>query len=163
MENIDYQNLNESNKTENYFIDTYEKEAKNKVIRANSQKNKEKNNILNNQTNLQKNTNKISKISIDANINKNDNKNIIINSPDALVTTLKHAIKDTKKQFKLMQIEHVEEIKKKTEAQQLLQKCIEDIKLEITNSTKDLLNFSKIILCKNQRNLILINLIIIKC
>ncbi len=77
-------------------------------------------------------------------INDN-NKNINMNSPDVLVKTLKYAINDTNKQYKLLRKEFIDEVKKKSEAQQLLQKCIEDLKLEISLTTKDIQNFSTVL------------------
>jgi len=66
-----------------------------------------------------------------------------IETPEQLVMILKEAIEDTKKQYKLMRKEYIDEVKKKTEAQQLLQKCVEDLKLEISLSIKDIQNHSK--------------------
>jgi hypothetical protein len=96
-------------------------------------KNKLNNNIKKNQ-----NHNQIGNI-IDYNIIGNNK----IETPEDLVMTLKEAIDDTKKQYKLMRKEYIDEVKKKTEAQQLLQKCIEDLKLEISLSIRDIQNHSK--------------------
>lgn len=66
-----------------------------------------------------------------------------IETPENLVMILKDAIDDSKKQYKLLRKEYIDEVKKKTEAQQLLQKCVEDLKLEISLSIKDIQNHSK--------------------
>lgn len=78
-----------------------------------------------------------------SNPKNNNDANYNINSPDMLINTLKVAITETKRQYKALRKEYIDEVRKKTEAQQLLQKCIEDLKLEISLSSKDLQNFSK--------------------
>jgi hypothetical protein len=99
--------------------------------------NKEKLDNINNQKNQKlKNEEDI----IDYNIIGNNK----IETPEDLVMTLKEAIEDTKKQYKLMRKEYIDEVKKKNEAQQLLQKCIEDLKLEISLSIRDIQNHSKL-------------------
>jgi len=95
-------------------------------------------NIRPNKINLDKINNNTIKIKFNG-----DAKNININCPEVLVNTLKDAIDDTNKQYKILRREFIDEIKKKSESQQLLQKCIEDLKLEISLSSKDLQCFSK--------------------
>lgn len=91
----------------------------------------------NNNMHLDRMNNFTNRITIDG-----DPKNVNINSPEVLVNTLKDAISETNKQYKILRREFIDEIKKKTESQQLLQKCIEDLKLEISLSSKDLQSFS---------------------
>ena len=45
---------------------------------------------------------------------------------------------------KKLSIAYSEEIKQKNESQQLLQKCIEDLKFEINKKQKDINNFSNL-------------------
>jgi inorganic pyrophosphatase len=92
-----------------------------------------------NNHNFERINNITNRISIDS-----DSKNVNINSPEILVNTLKDAINDTNKQYRILRREFIDEVKKKTESQQLLQKCIEDLKLESSLCSKDLHYFSKI-------------------
>jgi hypothetical protein len=71
--------------------------------------------------------------------------NIIINQ-------LKQSIKNVKNEYKNLSNVYVDEIKQKNEAQQLLQKCIEDLKFEISKTMKDISNYNKLHLTLNKKN-----------
>jgi hypothetical protein len=75
------------------------------------------------------------------------------NNPEILITALKENIKEAKREYKSLNFNYLEEIKQRNEAQQLLQKCIEDLKLEITRTSKDISNFLKSpVIQKNTKN-----------
>ena len=59
---------------------------------------------------------------------------------EKLIHSLKAKIKKVNVETKILSIAY-EEIKKKNESQQLLQKCIEDLKFEINKKQKDINNF----------------------
>jgi len=62
--------------------------------------------------------------------------------PEDIINALQMSIKETKKEYNSLHINYIEDIKQKNEAQQLLQKCIEDLKFDITKSEKDISNYS---------------------
>lgn len=151
------ENLNISTNSNNYENDS--EDEKKLIEKENNQNHNNKNDnklfyssdINVNQINLEKlkaDRNYLNqKISIEENGN-----NVNINSPEVLVNTLRDAIEDTNKQYRILRKEFIDEVKKKTESQQLLQKCIEDIKLEISLSAKDLQIFSNISYLNNLFN-----------
>lgn len=87
-----------------------------------------------------KNTN-LRKESEDVYINRNQNEPY--SSPDTLIEVLRENIKQVKTEYKILHKNHIEELRQRNEAQQLIQKCIEDLKLEITKTVKDINNFTK--------------------
>ena len=60
---------------------------------------------------------------------------------EKLIHSLKAKIKKVNVETKKLSIAYSEEIKQKNESQQLLQKCIEDLKFEINKKQKDINNF----------------------
>ena len=63
---------------------------------------------------------------------------------EKLIHSLKAKIKKVNVETKKLSIAYSEEIKQKNESQQLLQKCIEDLKFEINKKQKDINNFSNL-------------------
>ena len=63
---------------------------------------------------------------------------------EKLIYSLKAKIKKVNVETKKLSIAYSEEIKQKNESQQLLQKCIEDLKFEINKKQKDINNFSNL-------------------
>jgi hypothetical protein len=74
-------------------------------------------------------------------------------NPELIIQTLKENIKSVKNEYKYLHSNYIEEIRQRNEAQQLLQKCIEDVKFEINKIAKDISNFVKI----NQNSTNLLN------
>jgi chromosome segregation ATPase len=66
------------------------------------------------------------------------------NKIDEIINTLNKSIEDTKIKYNNLNSNYLQEIKRKNEAQQLLQKCIEDLKYEISKVTRDIAMFTKI-------------------
>jgi len=83
----------------------------------------------------------------------NDNNNSSYNNIDddkvnkenteKLIELLKMKIKNVKTESNKLNLINSEEIKQRNESQQLLQKCIEDLKFDINKTQKDINNFSK--------------------
>jgi hypothetical protein len=65
-------------------------------------------------------------------------------NPEDVIKLLKENIKNVRSEYKNLQTNYIEEQKKRNEAQQLMQKCIEDVNLEIKKSMKDISNFTKL-------------------
>jgi hypothetical protein len=66
------------------------------------------------------------------------------NRIEEVISTLKRSIEDSKIKYNNLNSNYLQEVKKKNEAQQLLQKCIEDIKYEISKVNKDIAMFTKL-------------------
>jgi hypothetical protein len=60
------------------------------------------------------------------------------NYPNALITSLQENIKEIKSEYNSVHSNYIDEIKQRNEAQQLIQKCIEDLKIEISKVSKEL-------------------------
>ena len=84
-----------------------------------------------------------SKIEINSNNLNNDYNKLQKDQNEKIINSLKHKIKSIKTETKKTGFAHSEEIKQKNESQQLLQKCIEDLKFDINKIQKDINNFSK--------------------
>ncbi len=61
---------------------------------------------------------------------------------EKLIELLKMKIKNVKTESNKLNLINSEEIKQRNESQQLLQKCIEDLKFDINKAQKDINNFS---------------------
>jgi hypothetical protein len=65
-------------------------------------------------------------------------------SPENVIAALKVNIKEVKNEYLTLHTNYIEEIKQRNEAQQLILKCIEDVKMDIAITSKDINNFSKL-------------------
>ena len=117
----DYNNiLNENyNNSTNKILDLKSKDKSNKNLTTYNNENNNKLNLNNEETN--------------ENLYKQTEENKLI------ISQLRHNIEKSKKKYNEVYKEYIDSQKKKTEAQQLIQKCIEDIQIQI-NSAKNKLN-----------------------
>lgn len=72
-----------------------------------------------------------------------DNKSNKENEPETIILALKQLIKETNKEYSTLNKNYSKLVKDKNESQQLLQKCIEDVKFDINKCNKDIFNLSK--------------------
>ena len=117
----DYNNiLNENyNNSTNKILDLKSKDKSNKNLTTYNNENNNKLNLNDEETN--------------ENLYKQTEENKLI------ISQLRHNIEKSKKKYNEVYKEYINSQKKKTEAQQLIQKCIEDIQIQI-NSAKNKLN-----------------------
>ena len=117
----DYNNiLNENyNNSTNKILDLKSKDKSNKNLTTYNNENNNKLNLNDEETN--------------ENLYKQTEENKLI------ISQLRHNIEKSKKKYNEVYKEYIDSQKKKTEAQQLIQKCIEDIQIQI-NSAKNKLN-----------------------
>jgi len=94
----------------------------------------------NNNNNNFYSSNSLDNLNINNNINNNniENTNSFLYSPKNLILILKDNIKDMHKEMNEIKIKIAEEKKEKNETTQLLQKCIDDINIELHNLKKAL-------------------------
>lgn len=65
-------------------------------------------------------------------------------SPESVINSLKENIKEVKNEYVTLHKNYIEDIRQRNEAQQLIQKCIEDLKIEISKTQKDITSFTKL-------------------
>ena len=116
----------------NILNENYNNNSTNKILDLSKNKNKSNKNLTTYNNNNNNNLN-LNDEEFNENLYKQTEENKLI------ISQLKQNIEKSKKKYNEVYKEYIDSQKKKTEAQQLIQKCIEDIQIQI-NSAKNKMN-----------------------
>lgn len=123
----------DSEEDSNEKILNFEREETNQIQTINSPKNE----IFNINTN---NTfNSLTNRSMKSPLNINNNKiNQLKDNPEQMIPVIKKELENIQNENKKIKKQYIKEFQQKNEAQQLMQKCIEDLKFDLVKVTKEI-------------------------